>query len=82
MASAPGSLVELYFSAYLSVSCKKENRVVEMFVEIIKNMYGISLAEFAVMIVDTFTYLIALFIVLFAFVKLDKVTKKSACQRS
>ena len=46
-----------------------------MFAEIIKNMYGISLAEFAVMIVDTLTYLIALFIVLFAFVKLDKVTK-------
>ena len=46
-----------------------------MVAEIIKNMYEMSLAEFAVMIVDTLTYLVALFIVLVAFGKLDKVTK-------
>ena len=46
-----------------------------MFAEIIKNMYGISLEEFAVMMIDSITYIIALLIIIFSFFKLIKATK-------
>ncbi len=46
-----------------------------MFAEIIKNMYGISLEEFSVMIIDLITFLIALLIIIFSFFKLIKATK-------
>ncbi|WP_229833478.1 hypothetical protein, partial [Alishewanella longhuensis] len=47
----------------------------EMFAELMKNMYGISLQEFAVMAIGSITYLIALVMVVFSFIKLVKVTK-------
>ncbi|UDM60080.1 hypothetical protein KIJ96_09395 [Pseudoalteromonas piscicida] len=46
-----------------------------MFAEIIKNMYGISLYEFAVMALDAIMYLVAVIVVLSAFIKLEKITK-------
>ena len=46
-----------------------------MFAEIIKNMYGISLQEFAIMIIDSIAYFISLLIVVFSFFKITKATQ-------
>lgn len=49
----------------------------EMFAEIIRNMYGISLGEFAIMIIDSIVYLFASFLVFFSLFKIAKATESN-----
>lgn len=47
----------------------------EMFAEIIKNMFGVSLSEFTVQLIDSILYLVTSVLVIIALFKLFKITK-------